>query len=119
MNSELNKQLVEELIETSKGIKLEPYQKGGDELRQIYYIKRVQVKGEEGFCLAYNRNYIYIGTIPLKEFERLLRECNIINIWLNYAGGFHEPKLKFEDISLINGAIYGDAFWIAPKESNK
>lgn len=111
-----NKALVEELIEVSKGIILKPYYKGGDQFRLIYFIKRVQVKGKEGFCLVYNRHYSYIGSIPFGEFERLLKECNVIQIWLNYMGGANEPNLKSEGVEPdANGHICGDAFWFAPK----
>lgn len=113
-----NKALVEELIEVSKGIILKPYYKGRDQFRLIYFIKRVQVKGNEGFCLAYNRHYSCIGSIPFGEFERLLKESKIIQVWFDYLGGENEPDIESDGVELAtSGHICGDAFWFVPKEN--
>lgn len=67
--------------------------------------------------MVYNRRYNYIGSIPFGEFERLLKECNVIQICLNYLGGENEPDFKSEGVELTtSGHICGDAFWIASKE---
>ncbi|MEK6647590.1 MAG: hypothetical protein AABY84_13045 [Candidatus Firestonebacteria bacterium] len=108
------KNLVEELIEVSKGLILEPYQKDGNRYRQIYMIKRVQVKGKEGYYLAYNRWYKFIGMLSRKDFDYLISSCKISQTWPNYLGGLSEPSL--DDVMLVDGQICGDSFWIAPKD---